>query len=96
MEYYVIDHIERLSENQDAAVCAVDLEVPGNIDHRDARISTHQQKQLQQLSPLVVKRSLPPVFDHELGNKDGDLTIGMVTLDFQDVLDERRYDEAVG
>ena len=43
-----------------------------------------------------MERCLPPVFDDELGNEDGDLAIRMVTLDLQDVLDERRYDEAVG
>jgi Putative MetA-pathway of phenol degradation len=40
-----------------------DLEVPGNVDHHDALIPAYKQKQFQQLSPLVVKRSLPPVVD---------------------------------
>jgi hypothetical protein len=71
------------------------LQVPGDIDHHDALISPHQQKQLEQLSPLVVERRLPPVFDHQLGDQDGDLTIRVVMLDFQDVLDEGHDDKAV-
>jgi len=66
-----------------------DLQIPGNVDHHDALVSAYKKKQLQQLGPLVVKRSLPPVFDDELGNEDGDLTIRMVALDLQDVLDQR-------
>jgi hypothetical protein len=73
-----------------------ELQVPGNIDDHNALIPAYKKKQLQQLSPLVVKRSLPPVFDDELGDEDGDLTIRMVALDLQDVLDERHDDEAVG
>src|ERR1700744_111430 len=71
------------------------LQVPGNIYHHDARIPAYQQKQLQQLRSLVVEGRLPPVFDHEFGNQDGDLTIGMVPLDLLDVLDQRCYHEAI-
>jgi hypothetical protein len=72
------------------------LQIPGDVDDDDALIPTYKKKQLQQLSTLVMERSLPLMFNDELGNEDGDLTIGMVALDLQDVLDERCYDEAVG
>ena len=72
------------------------LQIPGDVDDDDALITANKKEQFEQLSPLVVERSLPPVFDHQLGHQDGDLTIRMVALDLQDVLDERCYDEAVG
>ena len=62
-----------------------ELQVPGNIDYHDALIPAYKQKQLQQLSPLVVERSLPPVFDDEFGDKDSNLTIRVVAFDLQDV-----------
>jgi hypothetical protein len=71
------------------------LQVPGNIDHHDPLISPHQQKQLEQLSPLIMERRLPPVFDHQLGHQDRDLTIRVVMLNFQNVLDEGHDDKAV-
>jgi hypothetical protein len=74
----------------------VELQLPGNVDHHDALIPAYKKKQFQQLSPLVVKRSLPQVFDDELGDEDGDLTVSMVALDLQNVLDEWHDDEAVG
>ena len=51
------------------------LEVPGDVDDDDALIAVDKKEQLQQLSALVVERCLPPAFDNEFGNEDGDLTI---------------------
>ena len=48
------------------------------------------------MGSLIVERSLPPVFDDQLGNEDCDLAVGMVAFDLEDVVDERAEDEAVG
>ena len=39
--------------------------------------------------------SLPPVFDHKLRHQDRDLTVRVVMLNFQNVLDQRHNDESV-
>ena len=38
----------------------------------------------------------PTVFDDELRDQDSDLTVRMLALDLQDVLDERHDNEAIG
>ena len=48
------------------------------------------------MGALVVEGGLPPVFDYELGDEDGDLAVGVVLFDFEDVVDEGGEDEAVG
>jgi hypothetical protein len=39
------------------------LEVPRNVDDHNALIAAYQEKQLKQLSTLVVQGRLPPMFD---------------------------------
>jgi hypothetical protein len=57
-----------------------ELRVPGDVDDHDALITSNKKEQLQQLGSLVVKRGLPPVFDDEFGNQDGDLTSRVVAF----------------
>jgi hypothetical protein len=70
------------------------LQVPGDVDNNDAPVASPEKEQLQELSALVVERGLPPVFDHELRDEDGDLTFGVVVFDLEDIIDERREDVA--
>jgi hypothetical protein len=60
--------------------------IPGDIDDHNALIAAHQQKQFQHLGTLVVQRSLPPAPNDEFGNKDGDLAVGGLAFDFEDVI----------
>ncbi len=39
------------------------LQVPRDIDNHNALITAHKKKQFEELSALVVKGRLPPVFD---------------------------------
>ena len=48
-----------------------------------------------QLGALVVQRRLPPVAYDKLGDHDGDLTLGPVDFDLQDVVHQRHQDEAI-
>jgi hypothetical protein len=54
------------------------LQVPGDVDNNDALVTSPEEQQPEELSALVVERGLPPVFDHEFGDEDGDLTLGVV------------------
>src|ERR1700733_13097293 len=72
------------------------LQIPGNVDDDDAHVAPDEEKQLQQLSTLVVKRSLPPMFDDEFRDQNGDLAGRIVALQLQNVIDQRQYDEAIG
>src|SRR5208283_2019174 len=69
-------------------------QVPGDVDDDDALFSLEQEKQLEQLHALVVKEVLPPVADHEFGQKHGDLAVGVLLLQFQDVVHQRVDDQA--
>src|SRR5580704_3427662 len=73
-----------------------ELQVPGNVDDDNALITADKKEQLEQLSTLVVKRSLPPVLDYELGNQDGDLASRTFAFKLQDVVDQWHQHEAVG
>ena len=72
------------------------LEVPGDVDYDDALVSSDEEQEFEELGSLVVEGSLPPVFDDQFGDEDGDLTVGVVMFDFEDVFDEGDEDEAVG
>ena len=74
----------------------ITLEVPGDVDYGDALIASDQQEEFQDLGALVVEWGLPPVFDYEFGDEDGDLSFGVVVLDLEDVVDQREEDEAEG
>ena len=74
----------------------VGYRVPGDVDDGDAGVASHQEKELEELGALVVEGRLPPVFDDELGDEDGDLALGVVLLELQDVVDQGHEHEAVG
>ena len=72
------------------------LEVPRNVDDHNALIAAYQEKQLKQLSTLVVQRRLPPMFDNQFGDEDRDLTVGMIAFNLEDVTDERHQNKTIG
>jgi hypothetical protein len=75
---------------------ALALQVPGDIDDDDALIAAHQEQEFEELRSLVVEEVVPQAADDEFGKQDGDLAVGVVALDLQDVLDERHENKAVG
>jgi hypothetical protein len=52
----------------------------------------NEKEQLKELRALIVERGLPPVFDYEFGDEDGDLTLGIVVFDLENIIDEGRQD----
>jgi hypothetical protein len=60
------------------------------FDHRDALIAADKQQHLEQLCALIVQQCLPPAMNDQSGDQLRDLALGMVALDAEDVVDQRR------
>ena len=75
------------------------LKIPEYVDNNDALVCppSRGRNSFQRAEPrLVVERRLPPMANHELGDKYSDLPVSVRVFDFQDVIDQRHRDEAVG
>ena len=43
-----------------------------------------------------MQRCLPPVLDDQFGDEDGDLALGVVFLQLENVIEQRREHKAIG
>ncbi len=81
--------IERISRS-------TPLEIPGNVDDDDAAVATEQKDYLEQIGAAVVEEVLPPVADDQLRHQNADFLKLGLALDFEDVIDDRGQNVAVG
>ena len=69
-------------------------EIPRYIDDYDAVSALGQQAHRDDLSTLVVKKILIPLAFDELWQHNCDGAIRVLSLDFQDVIDDRLHHES--